>query len=92
MLLAKRTYNLPADKLQEFEAQVSPGKRSALIGQLIESWLEDKRREELRAAVLKGLEDSYELDEEVEREWSHLSDELWSSLPEEEWPEPKESW
>ena len=88
--LTKKTYNLPADVVAEFEKQVAPGKRGAVLGNAMARWLEEKRRTELRAAIQAGLADKENeaLYLEVEREWAPVSDELWAQLPDEDWPEP----
>jgi Arc/MetJ-type ribon-helix-helix transcriptional regulator len=90
MIQTKRTYKLAPDVLAEFEKQVAPGKRSGVVSEALRTWLDEKKREQLRARILEGLREQRELDEEIEREWAPLSDEVWAQLPDEEWPEPIE--
>jgi len=77
MGLLKRTYALPPETLDGFEASVPSGKRSSLIASLIAEWLERQRREGLRKEILVGCaemsatylesEEAYHgLEEEVE--------------------------
>lgn len=89
--LTKKTYALPSDVVAQFEKHVAPGKRGKVLGEIVRAYLEEKEREELRARILEGLSDKENeaLYLEVEREWSHVSDELWARLPpEDDWPEP----
>ncbi len=44
----KRTYVLPPDLLEQFEEEVEPGRRSAVITELLRRWLDDRRRQRLR--------------------------------------------
>ncbi len=54
MALTKRTYTLAPETLQRFEQTVQPGERSAMIGELIERWLSEKEKTELRRLVIEG--------------------------------------
>src|SRR5262249_20445356 len=54
MGLLKRTYALPQQTLEEFERTTAPGKRSALVAQLIRDWLAQRKRERLRQEVIEG--------------------------------------
>ena len=39
---AKRTYALPAATVERFEKEVPPGKRSARVAELLESWISER--------------------------------------------------
>ncbi len=88
----KRTYVLSAEIVERLEAEVPPGKRGAFVDKAIEVWIDEREREQLRAEILQGLIESREHNAEVERDWAPLSDELWSKLPAETWPEPAIIW
>lgn len=92
--LIKRTYTLPAETLAKFEATVPAGRRGAAVNEAIDHWLEEKRLADLRARIEEGLNDreNEALYLEEERVWAPISDELWSHLPAEEWPEPSVVW
>lgn len=87
----KRTYVLSSQTLERFEAQVAPGKRGVAIDEAIDFWLEEQRRAELRTRMDEYFQDeeAMALDEQIDREWAPLSDEVWAQLPpEDDWPEP----
>ena len=90
----ERTYVLPSEVLEQFEARVEPGKRGSFITSAIQKQLEEERLTELRARIIEGLHDAENeaVSLEIEREWAPLSDELWAQLPDEEWPEPAVVW
>ncbi len=91
--LLKKTYALPSDVVAEFEKHVAPGKRGKVLGEIVREYLEERKREELRARIEEGLADKENeaLYLEVEREWSHVSDELWRAIDDDlwEWDEPQ---
>src|SRR5271165_4204516 len=80
MRLVKRTYVLPPDTLEEFEQTVSAGARSAVIAQLLEDWLQRRRREQLRQALIEGCRDMAEVYREVEAEYHPLEEEVQHAL------------
>jgi hypothetical protein len=78
MNLTKRTYSLPSETINTFEAEVHRGRRSGVVAELIRDWLEERRRERLREEIVAGcremgaeylvVEQEYHpLEEEVER-------------------------
>ena len=78
MRLVKRTYSLPPSVVTRFEGRVEPGKRSATLARVLQGWIEDEDRRELRAEIQEGLREVAEeylavahdlrpLDEEVDR-------------------------
>lgn len=76
MKLLKRTYALPPKTLEQFEQSVSPGKRSAIIAQLIAEWLAEQEREALRRDIAEGCADMWDVYLEMEREWHPLEEEV----------------
>lgn len=73
--LAKRTYTLPASVLTRFEQRLPPGERSAFLTQLLDDWLAEQERIELRGKLLEGCPAMKE--EYLDREWNAASDEIW---------------
>src|SRR6266566_1301611 len=86
MRLVKRTYVLPPRILKEFEGTVSTGERSAIIAQLLEDWLERRKREQLRQAIIEGCREMAEVYREVEREYHPLEEEVLHALENESPP------
>ena len=80
MKLLKRTYALPPDTLERFEQVVAPGRRSAVIAELLREWIEERQREALRREVIEGCRDMAELYLEVEREYHPLEEEVQRAL------------
>lgn len=76
MSLAKRTYALPAETLDRFERAVGPGQRSAKIAELIDGWLEEAQRAQLRREIEEGCREMWDLYREVAEEWRPLDEEL----------------
>ena len=75
--LETRTYTLPPDLLLKFEQRLPPGERSSSLARIMEAWLADREREELRQLVVEGchaMKDDYE---EIEREWAPAADQVW---------------
>jgi hypothetical protein len=80
MELAKRTYTLPFHTLQRFEGKIAPGKRSAKVAELIESWIREQEREALRQDIIEGCREMYKINLEIAKEWEGADDELWRSF------------
>ena len=70
----KRTYVLPPDLLEKFEKEVEPGRRSAVITELLSRWLDE--RQQLRAHVIEGCHEMAEVMLEIERELQPLDEEI----------------
>ncbi len=77
MRLAKRTYTLPPDLLRKFENRLPPGERSSSLAHIMEAWLAEREREELRHLVVEGCQAMKDDYEEIDREWTSVSDEVW---------------
>ena len=77
MRLAKRTYSLPPDLALRFESTVPPGDRSGFLAKLIEDWLAEKERQELRRLVIEGCHEMAAVNVELDREWNGAADEVW---------------
>ena len=75
MGLLKRTYALPRNVLEEFERAVGPGKRSAIIAEALNHWLEGKHREQLRREVIEGCHAMADLYLEIEQQYHPLEEE-----------------
>ena len=89
----KRTYVLPSEVLEQLESRVAPGKRGEFVSLAIQKQLEEARLEEIRARIEEFFDDaeSQALYEQIDRELSPASDEVWAQLPPEnpeDWPEP----
>ncbi len=76
MEAAKRTYVLPVDALARFERTVKPGRRSAKVAELIEAWVREREREELRRQVIEGCREMWDVYRETAREWASLEAEV----------------
>ncbi len=76
MRLLKRTYTLPPHTVQQFEDVVLPGERSRVVAQVLGSWLEEKRRAELRAQIEEGCREMWDEYLEVERQFHPLEEEV----------------
>lgn len=72
----KRTYALPADLLEQFEREVESGHRSRVIAELLRRWLDERRRQQLRAQVIEGCHAMAEAMLEIEREFRPLDEEI----------------
>jgi metal-responsive CopG/Arc/MetJ family transcriptional regulator len=86
MAMLKRTYALPQDTLEEFERATPAGKRSALIAELVRSWLEHEKRERLRREVIEGCREMTDVYLEIEREYHPLEEEVQHALDDESPP------
>lgn len=80
MRLAKRTYTLPPDLLDRFERRVAPGDRSGSISRIIEAWLAEIERQELRESVVEGCRAMASEYERIDRDWAPAADEVWREL------------
>lgn len=80
MALSKRTYALPSETIDQFEKAVAPGRRSAVIGQVLSKWLEERRREQLGKALIEGCRDMAEVYLEIEKEFHPLEEEVSRAL------------
>ena len=76
MALTKRTYTLTPETLKRFEQTVRPGERSAMIGELIERWLAEKEKAELRRLVIEGCRDMADEMLRIEAEFHPLEEEI----------------
>src|SRR5437762_3137273 len=83
MRLAKRTYVLPPETVEDFERAVGPGERSAMIARLVQGWLESRRRDQLRRAIIEGCRDLADIYREIEREYHPLEEEVQYALEDE---------
>lgn len=80
MPLLKRTYTLPPETVEAFKDAVDAGRRSAVVAALLDDWLEQKRREELRRAVIEGCRQMADVYLEIEREYHPLEEEVRRAL------------
>src|SRR5438067_579057 len=80
MRLIKRTYVVPPAILEEFERIVSAGERSAVLAQLLGDWLERRKREQLRQAIIEGCREMSEVYRRVERDFYPLEEEVQYAL------------
>ncbi len=76
MKLAKRTYALPSDTLDRFEARVRPGQRSAKVGELLGRWIEEEEREALRRDIIAGCQDMWDVYLDMAEQWAPLEQEV----------------
>lgn len=70
----KRTYSLPLETVERLERTVPPGERSALVARLMEQWLSE--REQLRADIIEGCREMWDVYLEIENEWHPLEEEV----------------
>lgn len=80
MKLQKRTYSLPPQTVERFEQVVDTGRRSAVLVELIEGYLEDRRREALRRDLEEGCRDMWDIYLNTAKEWEAADDELHRSI------------
>ena len=66
---AKRTYALPAETLKRFELVIGPGKRSAKVAELIESWISEREREVLRQDIVEGCSEMWDVYLDAAQDW-----------------------
>lgn len=80
MEIVKRTYSLPLDIASTFEVEVESGKRSAVIAELIQNWLEGKQQKQLRQAIIEGCREMSDVYLEIEQEYHPLEEEVHRAL------------
>jgi len=76
MALKKRTYSLPAVTLECFEHAVPSGRRSGVIANMLQEWIDRGRREQLRREAIEGCRDMSAAYLEVEQAFHPLEEEL----------------
>jgi len=76
MRLQKRTYALPPETVREFDEVVQPGRRSSVLANLMQTWLDERRRARLREAVIEGCQDMADTYLEIERDYHPLEEEV----------------
>lgn len=54
MKTLKRTYSLPSETIEKFERRVGPGKRSMVVKDIVERWVSDQEKAELREQIVEG--------------------------------------
>jgi metal-responsive CopG/Arc/MetJ family transcriptional regulator len=77
MELKKRTYSLPAVTLERFEHAVPSGRRSGVIANMLQEWIDRRRREQLRREVIEGCRDMSAVYLETEQAFHSLQEELY---------------
>jgi metal-responsive CopG/Arc/MetJ family transcriptional regulator len=77
MALKKRTYSLPAVTLERFEHAVPLGRRSGVIANMLQEWIDRRRREQLRREVIEGCRDMSAVYLEIEQAFHPLEEELY---------------
>ena len=80
MRLTKRTYALPPEILVEFEQTVEPGRRSQVVADILNRWLEQRKQEKLRMEVIEGCQAMAEVYLELEQEYHTLEEEATRAL------------
>jgi metal-responsive CopG/Arc/MetJ family transcriptional regulator len=76
----KRTYALDQPVVRGFEQAVLPGKRSAVISQMMKEFLEQREREVLRKEIVAGCHDMADTYLEMENEFNPLEEEAGRAL------------
>lgn len=76
MRLLKRTYGMPSDLVDRFEHSVARGGRGKVIAQLVENWLEEQKTAELRASIIEGCQEMWDIYLETEKEFHPLEEEV----------------
>lgn len=71
----KRTYSLPRETVERFEHRVGPGKRSAVVKDLVERWVDEEEKAELRNRIIEGCRDMDDVYLDMEREFHPLEEE-----------------
>jgi hypothetical protein len=72
----KRTYALPSETVEHFEHVVAPGKRSAVLAQVISEWLEERKRAQLRTEIDEGCREMWDVYVQTEQELHPLEEEV----------------
>jgi metal-responsive CopG/Arc/MetJ family transcriptional regulator len=78
--LLKRTYALPSQTLAKFEEVVDSGRRSAVVADLIDDYLEERKREALRRDLDEGCREMWDVYLETAKDWEATDDELHRSI------------
>lgn len=76
MRLLRRTYCLPSDLLERFERVVPYGHHSPTIAQLMQKWLEEHERSQLRDEIAQGCHEMSDVHLELEAEYHPLEEEV----------------
>lgn len=80
MRLEKRTYTLPPELVRRFEERLPPGERSQSLAKIIEEWLAEREREEMRQLIVEGCAEMRSEYERIDREWESAADEVWRDV------------
>lgn len=80
MPLLKRTYALPQETVRAFEETVTPGQRSTVLAGVLREWLEERRRAQLRQAVIVGCQEMAEVYLADEQAYHPLEEEVQRAL------------
>ena len=67
MTLLRTHYALTSDTLTQFEQTVAPGKRTAVISDLLREWLDQQQRERLRREIVEGCQAMADVYLEIEQ-------------------------
>ena len=54
-----------------------PGERSKVVAKLMEDWLAERERAELRRQVIEGCKEMAGVYLDVDKEWNSAADEVW---------------
>jgi metal-responsive CopG/Arc/MetJ family transcriptional regulator len=76
MAAVKRTYAFPEETVQEFEQVVASGKRSTILTDMMKRWLEERKRAELRQAVIEGCLEMADVHLEIEKQFEFADAEV----------------
>ena len=60
--------------------RLPPGERSSSLAKIIEEWLAEREREELRQLIVEGCQDMREEYEQIDRDWSSAADGVWRNV------------
>jgi metal-responsive CopG/Arc/MetJ family transcriptional regulator len=80
MPLLKRTYALPQRTIEQFEQMVAPGQRSSVLAALLQEWLEEQRRQQLRQEIITGCQEMGAIYQEMEQAYHPLEEEVQRAL------------
>ena len=76
----KRTYSLPTATVARFEREVRPGRRSRVVAEIMEQWVAEREREELREGIIEGCKEMADTYLEIEKEFHPLEEEAGHAL------------
>lgn len=76
MRLKKRTYSLPPETVERFERAAAVGQRSAIVTRLVDEWLDEQQRQQLRADIIEGCREMADIYLEIEKEYHPLEEEV----------------